>query len=202
MELCLLVQLARLIAIVPYEGYLPYDSSGDWLYQTIEALTGFFCAYMVWLCRIRYDATCDSALDDFDIRLLVVPCLLLAIFFHPDLDDCPVCDTLWSFALYLESLAGIPQLVMFQREKRIYPWTAHFLAAQVAVKVLSFLFWANTYHELHVEGHITRQYVGYGVFVAQGVQVLLMGDFCLQYVKAVSSGKDIQASDMQLLMEV
>lgn len=32
LEVYLLVQFGRLVAIVPFEGYLPFDKSGDWLY--------------------------------------------------------------------------------------------------------------------------------------------------------------------------
>ncbi|CDJ58379.1 hypothetical protein, conserved, partial [Eimeria maxima] len=38
-ELYVLLIFSRLCSIVPYEGYLPYDRSGDWLYQTLEALS-------------------------------------------------------------------------------------------------------------------------------------------------------------------
>ena len=34
----LFVFLARLTSILRFEGYLPYDSSGDWLYQAVECL--------------------------------------------------------------------------------------------------------------------------------------------------------------------
>lgn len=34
-----LVSLLRLCSILFFEGYLPFDSSGDWFYQTVEVLT-------------------------------------------------------------------------------------------------------------------------------------------------------------------
>merc|ERR1719188_1363790 len=36
MECYMVVFLSRLLAIVPFEGYLPFDKSGDWLYQSCE----------------------------------------------------------------------------------------------------------------------------------------------------------------------
>lgn len=38
----------RLFAIVPFEGYLPFDKSGDWFYQTCEALG--FCLAGTMVC--------------------------------------------------------------------------------------------------------------------------------------------------------
>merc|ERR1712066_311681 len=37
MECYIVVFFCRLTAIVPFEGYLPFDKSGDWLYQVCEA---------------------------------------------------------------------------------------------------------------------------------------------------------------------
>lgn len=37
--LYLIAFLSRLTSILQFEGYLPYDSSGDWLYQAVEIIS-------------------------------------------------------------------------------------------------------------------------------------------------------------------
>eukprot|EP00437_Effrenium_voratum_P059804 CAMPEP_0181489396 /NCGR_PEP_ID=MMETSP1110-20121109/48954_1 /TAXON_ID=174948 /ORGANISM="Symbiodinium sp., Strain CCMP421" /LENGTH=240 /DNA_ID=CAMNT_0023616215 /DNA_START=56 /DNA_END=779 /DNA_ORIENTATION=- len=48
MECYLAIFLFRLFAIVPFEGYLPFDKSGDWFYQTCEALGLCLAGVMVY----------------------------------------------------------------------------------------------------------------------------------------------------------
>lgn len=36
LEIYFLLHCCRLYAIVPFEGYLPFDKSGDWFYQANE----------------------------------------------------------------------------------------------------------------------------------------------------------------------
>ena len=47
------------------------------------------------------------------------PCLLLAILIHPTLNSDFVSDVSWTFSMYLESLAVLPQLYLFQKGKQV-----------------------------------------------------------------------------------
>merc|ERR1712176_646884 len=175
---------ARLFAIIPFEGYLPYDSSGDWLYQLIEGFTFCLAGSIVYLCRVRYRDTYDPQSDTINHLYMIAPCFCIACVFHPNLNNFMTSDIAWAFALYLESIAGMPQLFMFQREGKVEPWTAHFLAAQVVSKLLSFLFWVMSFSELSGG----RTYVGHWVVVMQLVQIVIMGDFLYQYIQCLRKG--------------
>eukprot|EP00435_Cladocopium_sp_Y103_P030871 s686_g7.t1 len=61
MECYLVIFFFRLCAIIPFEGYLPFDKSGDWFYQTCEALGFCLAGTIVYFCRIKYAATYDPA---------------------------------------------------------------------------------------------------------------------------------------------
>ena len=52
---------------------------------------------------------------------LVLGALVLAVLLHPNLNGNFMTDTAWTFALYLEAVAVMPQLFMFQkaREKEV-----------------------------------------------------------------------------------
>lgn len=88
--------------------------------------------------------------------------MILAIFFHPTLNSFMPADVsinftqpkfptqiAWTFALFLESVACLPQLFYFQKVKRVEAFTSHFLAGQALSKVLSFIFWVATHKELN-----------------------------------------------------
>merc|ERR1719453_1378812 len=63
MECYVLVCLARLCAIVPFEGYLPFDKSGDWLYQLCEAVGLCLSGSIVYCCRVQYSNSYKEETD-------------------------------------------------------------------------------------------------------------------------------------------
>jgi len=133
---CYLVLIAcRLCSIIPFEGYLPYDRSGDWLYQTVEAISLGLVGLIVFMCRKRFAASYERDSDIFKHYYLMIGCLVLALIFHPNLNAFMPADVCWTFALYLESVAVLPQLFMFQRDKRVEAFTTHFLAGQAISRV-------------------------------------------------------------------
>jgi len=196
MECYLLIQLGRLCAIVPFEGYLPFDKSGDWLYQSIEALTFCFVGSIVYMCRFRYEGSRDPTTDNLNHMWLIGPAGAMALVFHPSLNSFLPSDMAWAFALYLESVAVLPQLFMFQKEGQAQPFTAHFLAAQATSKVISFIFWFSSHSELSNPDHAIKSYVGNWVMAMQIVQLVIMGDFIYHYVRCIRMGVPVS----QILM--
>ncbi|PHJ16835.1 er lumen protein retaining receptor, partial [Cystoisospora suis] len=77
---------ARLCSIIPFEGYLPYDRSGDWLYQTVEAFSFLLAGTVVYLCRGRYASTYNVNCDTLNHLFLIIPAAVLALLFHPSLN--------------------------------------------------------------------------------------------------------------------
>eukprot|EP00919_Chromeraceae_sp_WS-2016_P012067 GHVR01028309.1.p1 GENE.GHVR01028309.1~~GHVR01028309.1.p1 ORF type:complete len:265 (-),score=45.84 GHVR01028309.1:79-873(-) len=134
-ECYLIVFFFRLCSIIPFEGYLPFDRSGDWLYQTVEGITFILCGIVVYMCRIRYITTYSPSADTLSRSLLIIPTILLSLLFHPSLNAFAPADISWTFALYLESISSLPQLFLFQREKKVEPFTTHFLAGQALSRV-------------------------------------------------------------------
>lgn len=61
---------------------------------------------------------------------LAVPCFVLAVIFHPGLNSHFLADTTWAFSMYLESVAMLPQLYMFQKQVR--PSVSHTQAQALA----------------------------------------------------------------------
>lgn len=191
MECYIIVFLGRLFAIVPFEGYLPYDKSGDWLYQVCEAVALCLAGSIVYCCRVRFMSSYVKETDTLKHLWLIAPSLVIAGVFHPNLNNFMPSDISWAFALYLESVTVLPQLFMFMKQGTAEPFTSHFLAAQALSKLASFIFWASSFTELSNQKHYIKSLVGNWVVVMQFVQLLVMGDFIYHYVNCIRKGKPV-----------
>jgi len=69
--------------------------------------------------------THDPAIDTFRVDYLIGPCLILALFFNYQFTFVEVC---WSFSIFLESVAILPQLSMLQRTGEAETITMYYLA--------------------------------------------------------------------------
>jgi hypothetical protein len=188
MECYMLVFVGRLIAIVPFEGYLPFDKSGDWLYQLCEALALCLAGSIVYCCRVRYVGTYDPNTDNFMHVWIILPAAAVSLILHPNLNNFLPSDIAWAFALYLESVTVLPQLFMFMKEGQAEPFTSHFLAAQATAKFISFIFWASSFSELSNPNHTIKAFVGNWVVAMQLVQLLVMADFIYHYIRCIRKG--------------
>ncbi|KAF4759262.1 hypothetical protein FOZ63_014966, partial [Perkinsus olseni] len=162
--------------------YLPYDRSGDWLYQLTEAISLCLAGTVVYFCRVRYRATYEAGADTFKHVYLMIIALILAVIFHPSLNAFMPADIAWTYALYLESVTVLPQLFMFQKQGKVQAFTSHFLAGQALSRVCSFIFWWSSYKELNDPKYPTKAYVGYWVMLMQLLQLIVMGDFIYHYI--------------------
>jgi len=192
MECYCLVFATRLVAIVPFEGYLPFDRSGDWFYQLSEVFALAIAIGIVYLCRVEYAATYDREADTLNNVWLILPAFCMSLVIHPHLNNHTPSDTCWAFALYLESAAVLCQFWMFMNQGKARIHISHFLAAQALSKFMSFIFWSASFPELTNHNHYIKEFVAVWVVGAQMIQILIMVDFinnylhCLWYRKPVS----------------
>ena len=197
--------VARLTSILRYEGYLPYDRSGDFVYQVCEGTTllvvvGLIAALLTTHAR-SYDARKDRfgaglGLDAVlppaaGAALLAAPALLLALALHPSLNNNWATDTAWAFALYLEAVAVVPQLFMFSSAMasaaaEIEPFEANFVFAVAAGRACQFVFWLSSFRELNDKyaAHYSRAYPGHLVVLSQVVNLLLLADYVYFYLSS------------------
>merc|ERR1719316_434455 len=188
MECYIIVFFCRLCAIIPFEGYLPFDKSGDWLYQVCEAFGLCLAGSIVVCCRVQYASTYDATTDTLNHLYLITPAAVIALILHPHLNNFLPSDIAWAFALYLESVTVLPQLFMFMNEGKAQAHTSHFLAAQATSRLMSFIFWASSFSELSNPDHVIKQFVGNWVVGIQLLQLIVMGDFIYHYIRCVQKG--------------
>jgi len=201
LELYVVVFLARLTSVLMYEGYLPYDSSGDWLYQLLEILCLVLAILLIFSLLVTYRSSYNATEDVFvkitgiptelNAVILALPCLVFAILLHPSLNRNFFTDIMWTWAMYLEACCMLPQFVMLRKSTSgaVDPWISHYAFTIGVSRLLTFMFWVSSYHELtdHNALIISGGWAGKFVLVNQFVSLLLMADFCYYYIKAAAA---------------
>ena len=183
-----LVFAARLCSILFYEGYLPFDRSGDWFYQGVEMAALFIVLVLIAAITLvpgvarSYDAS-TRAHDKFGaiagrvppawgVLVLVVPAHALATLLHPSLNNNALTDVAWTFALYLEAVAIYPQLYVFYAPHggaELEPFEVNFVFSVAVGRLLHFIFWLSSYQELNdkVSKDFRRKFPGHLVVLSQ-----------------------------------
>merc|ERR1719478_1124985 len=98
----------------------------------------------------RFRCTYEEEDDSFEIGYLLSGCLMLAVLLHPHLNSRPMFDTLWTFALYVDVFAMMPQLWMMAKLELgsgLEILNLHFLAAIAAADGVSLFFWVYWFRE-------------------------------------------------------
>ncbi|KAJ1926569.1 endoplasmic reticulum retention protein [Tieghemiomyces parasiticus] len=135
-------------------------------------------AYIVYLMYMKYRPSYAANLDTFRIEFLLGGAALLALAF-------PVTyftmDILWSFSVYLEAVAILPQLFQMTRTGEAETITSHYVFTLGAYRALYLFNWIYRYY--------TEDYVDVVAWVAGFVQTLLYADFFYIYFTRVLKGR-------------
>merc|ERR1719450_551221 len=102
----------RLSSTVWLDGYLPYDSTGDYLYQCFDVLSFALVLALLYRVTKTQDWTYEADDDSMPVMPFALGCLVLATLFHGDLNDNPLFDTLWMCGLNIGAVAVLPQLYL------------------------------------------------------------------------------------------
>lgn len=130
----------------------------------------------------EYKPTHDPNLDTFKAQYLLGGAAILAVLFPPEYK---VTEILWSFSLWLESVAILPQLFMLQRTGEAETITTHYLFALGIYRALYIPNWIYRY--VFENGHFDTIPVLAGI-----VQTVLYSDFFWVYYTKVLQGKSFK----------
>lgn len=86
--------------------------------------------------------THDPSIDTFKIEYLLGPSFFLSLIFNYAFEPTEI---LWTFSIYLESVAIFPQLLMLQRTGEAETITTHYLAALGLYRALYLPNWIYRY---------------------------------------------------------
>ncbi|XP_014205344.1 ER lumen protein-retaining receptor [Copidosoma floridanum] len=170
-----------LFTIVYTTRYLDLVTTYVSAYNTIMKLVFIAAAYTtLFLMYMKFKATYDQNHDTFRIEFLIIPAIVLSLLINHDFT---VLEVLWTFSIYLESVAILPQLFMVSKTGEAESITSHYLFALGSYRGLYLLNWVYRYY---AENHYD-----FIAIIAGLVQTVLYCDFFYLYITKVLKGKKL-----------
>ena len=131
----------------------------------------------------------------FGYVYLMAPALVLALFFHPNLNKEFFSDTCWTFSMYLEAVAMLPQIYMFHKQASeesgpVDAIIGHTTFALGFSRIFELIFWVGSFKEL--ADHSGGKAPGYIVLLSQLGHMVIMADFFYYYFVSVSKGEPME----------
>jgi len=210
LQLYCVVFFFRLASTLVHEGYLPYDKSGDWLYHAVEGTSLLLASLALYASTVLFKTTYQPKLDSFggDMGTIYMAgiILFLSIFVHPNLNQDFLSDTAWTFAFFLESAALAPQLYMFKQQSLpssssiIDLLMAHFVFALGFGRIMEFLFWIYSHHELEMSSG--SKLPGYLALFSQIIQIIMMTNFLRGYFVAMKNSTPMKLPTNSLAVDM
>lgn len=178
-ELFLLVFVTRYLDLFT-TFYSLYNSVMKVLYIVSTAMIVHTIKYKEPIC-----STYDKAQDSFlHWKFAVAPCAVLGLitYLFQSGFRMNVIDLCWTFSIYLESIAILPQLIVLQRYREVENLTGNYIFFMGAYRFLYILNWIwRSYHEPYYQHHFVVYFCGV-------LQTLLYVDFFYYYFKSKSKG--------------
>ena len=153
------------------------------LYNTcMKLLFVGMTAYTVYLIRYKkpYCRTYNAEADEFPHRKVILPAAaVLALLINSGYEPW---ELVWSFSLWLEALAFIPQIVILNKIRLIENITSHYVAALGLYRFFYVLSWLMKYfaHDMYSWTQILS-----GV-----LQTAVYADLLYYYFVSLKEGKD------------
>ncbi|EFN79617.1 ER lumen protein-retaining receptor [Harpegnathos saltator] len=171
-----------LFAIVYISRYLDLVTTFISAYNTFMKIVFIATSLTtVFLMYVRFKATYDHNHDTFRIEFLILPAFVLALLINHELS---FVEVLWTFSIYLESVAILPQLFLVSKTGEAESITSHYLFALGSYRGLYLFNWVYRYY---AEDHYDLIAI-----VAGLVQTVLYCDFFYLYITKVLKGKKLQ----------
>lgn len=160
----------------------------DLVYKFISVYNTFMklffiatAAYTVYLMTQKYPKTIREDIDVFPVRyLLLFAAVALVVFTHAY----TVREVTWSFSIWLEAVAIIPQLYMLQRTGSAENITVHYIFALGIYRGLYIPNWVYRY--------FTESKLDYIAVLAGILQTVVYSDFFYIYYTKVMQGKSFE----------
>lgn len=171
-----------LFAIVYLARYLDLFTTFVSVYNSVMKVV-FIGASLatIFLMFAKFRATYDRNHDSFRIEFLIIPTIILSLLINHDFT---VLEVLWTFSIYLESVAILPQLFLVSKTGEAESITSHYLFALGSYRGLYLMNWIWRYF---MENHYDLIAIFAGL-----VQTILYCDFFYLYITKVLKGKKLQ----------
>ncbi|KAG8556564.1 hypothetical protein GDO81_018118 [Engystomops pustulosus] len=145
--------------------------------KVVFLLIAFITVYLIYM-RLR--KTYDSENDTFRLEFLLVPVIGLSFLENYEFT---ALEILWTFSIYLESVAILPQLFMISKTGEAESITTHYLFFLGLYRMLYLANWIWRYH--------TENFYDQIAVVSGVVQTIFYFDFFYLYFTKVLRGKKL-----------
>jgi ER lumen protein retaining receptor len=171
-----------LFAIVYLSRYLDLVTTFVSVYNTFMKFVFIGSSLgTLYLMYLKFRATYDHNHDSFRIEFLLLPCFVLGLLINHEFT---VMEILWTFSIYLESVAILPQLFLVSKTGEAESITSHYLFALGSYRALYILNWIYRY--------VAENHYDLIAIIAGIVQTILYCDFFYLYITKVLKGKKLQ----------
>lgn len=178
----------RLGSTLFVDGYLPNSKDGDFVYQFFDVCSVMMLLFLLRRVITNHADTYQATEDTLPVGPMVLGCCVLAAFLHGDMDDNPVCDTLWMAGLFTGVVAVLPQFWLITKSGgQAGALTSHYIASMAFSRLLSGCFawmaWEHISCEPYIEGFEHARWVVMGAHV---LHVVLLCDFGYTYLRGMA----------------
>ncbi|XVF41660.1 hypothetical protein PTKIN_Ptkin01aG0297700 [Pterospermum kingtungense] len=113
---------------------------------------------IVWYMRYHkvVKQTYSKDQDTYRHYFLILPCFVLALLIHRTFN---VMEVLWTFSLYLEAVAILPQLVLLQRSSNIDNLTGNYIFLLGTYRALYLINWVYRFFTEDHKYHWIRKFL-------------------------------------------
>lgn len=201
----------RLSSTLHLNGYLPYDPSGDWIYQVAD-LSSLAALAMVLVQMRRAERRCRTSAPSSPSPSPTDPAHqpprrtpwkwvlgagVLACILHADMDHDLPFDILWTTGLFIDAFSMAPQLnLISEHGGTLQGITRHYVVAMAGSRLFSAAFWYIAVDAVKCTPWVgSFNHGGWGIVAAHVVQIAPMmcqRDSWLRIVSTVGEGKQLE----------
>jgi len=198
LQLYVLVFIFRLSSTLNYDGYIPMDKTGDWLFQLADMSS---LLIVLQLLRRVYRTNADTyheSQDSLPVAPFVPFALIFAMLTYGDMDDCALADYAWMVGCTLDTVAMLPQLFLLSRVGgKVEGLASHYVACIFVSRACTFSYWFYGYPEVApLDGSFNA--CGYAIILLHLSQLIMSGDFMYYYVKSAKEGKELVLPELDV----
>uniref|UniRef100_A0A5K3FN64 ER lumen protein-retaining receptor n=2 Tax=Mesocestoides corti TaxID=53468 RepID=A0A5K3FN64_MESCO len=157
--------------------FIYFVSTYNMLMKIAFVILSYLTCYLMFF---KFKTTYNKEDDNFRILYLIIPSFILALLVNHQFS--PV-EVLWTFSIYLEAVAILPQLHMITKTGEAETITAHYLFALGSYRALYIVNWIYRY--------VNEDSYELIAIVAGSIQTVLYVDFFYLYVTRVLKGKSL-----------
>lgn len=175
-----------LFAVVFTCRYMDLFTSYVSLYNTLMKIIFIASSYTtVHLIYRKFKTTYGRGQDTFRIEYLLGPVAFLTLLIHERKPNSYlIIELLWTFSIYLEAFAILPQLFMITRTGEAETITSHYLFFLGSYRAFYILNWIYRYY--------TEGFHEWIPIIAGLIQTMLYCDFFYLYITRVTRGGSLR----------